>query len=198
MAVEEEFPPGNAGEDRAREAAPISIRVANPRDADALALLSQELLAFYGLAARYKRSYMAHVIAEKAFGDPPAIDILMAIDQRPGERGTALGFIAFSQHFALANCQNAIFIQDLFVTRRARTLGIGARLMGALARLCVERGIGQLDWTADPWNDKARAFYEGMGPLLKSEKTYYRLLGPRLAALATADAEHDSRTRTSR
>ena len=80
-------------------------------------------------------------------------------------------------------------IQDLFVTRRARTLGIGARLMGALARLCVERGIGQLDWTADPWNDKARAFYEGMGPLLKSEKTYYRMLGPRLAALATADME---------
>ena len=189
MAVEEEFPPGNAGEESARATAPVGIRFTTPRDAESLALLSQELLAFYGLAVGYQRSYMAHVIAEKAFTDPPAIEILMAIDQRPGDRGTAVGFIAFSQHFALANCQTAVFIQDLFVTRRARTLGIGARLMGALARLCVERGIGQLDWTADPWNDKARAFYEGMGPLLKSEKTYYRMLGPRLAALATADME---------
>lgn len=189
MAVEEELSPAEAEFAPTHAAVPVEIRAATPKDAEALALLSQELLAFYGLAVRYQRSYMAHVIAEKAFVDPPAVEILMAVDQRPGERGSALGFLAFHQHFALANCQSAMFIQDLFVTRRARRLGVGARLMLALAQIGVERGVGQLDWTADPWNDKARAFYEGMGPLLKSEKTYYRMLGPRLASLAEADAD---------
>jgi len=174
MAVEEE-----AVADGAREAAPVHIRFARPTDADALALLSQELLAFYSLPVHYQRSYMAHVIADKAFRDPPSIEILIAFAP---ER--AVGFLAFNESFALANCQSAVFIQDLFVTRKARTAGVGRRLMARLAEICVDRGVTQLDWTADPWNDKARSFYETMGPLLKSEKMYYRLLGPRLAALA--------------
>lgn len=171
MAVEEEAAP-------VAETA-VEVRYATPADAEAIALLSQELLAFYGLPVRYQRSYMAHVIAEKVFTEPPPIEILMAT-----ERGQARGFLAFSQSFAVANCQTSVFIQDLFVTRKARALGIGRRLMTELARICMARGIGELDWTADPWNDKARAFYEAMGPLLRSDKTYYRLLSPRLAELA--------------
>ncbi len=174
MAIEEEAVHG-------RRPRAVEIRLATPDDAEALALLSQELLAFYSLAVRYQRSYMSHLIAEKAFRDPPAIEILLALD-----RGTAVGFLAFNETFALANCQTAVFIQDLFVTRKSRAAGIGRQLMGRLAEICVERGVTQLDWTADPWNDKARSFYEAMGPLLKSEKTYYRLLGPRLESLAKA------------
>lgn len=170
-------------EDAAAAAAPAAeVRHATPADAEALALLSQELLAFYGLPVRYQRSYMAHVIAEKAFAEPPSIEILMAF-----EHGRARGFLAFSESFAIANCQTSVFIQDLFVTRKARALGIGRQLMTELARICIARGIGQLDWTADPWNDKARAFYEAMGPLLRSDKTYYRMLSPRLAALAAGE-----------
>ena len=32
--------------------------------------------------------------------------------------------------------------------------------------------------------ERETAFYEAMGPLLRSDKTYYRMLSPRLAALA--------------
>jgi GNAT superfamily N-acetyltransferase len=175
MAVEEEA----AATVPVAEPAPVDIRFATPDDADALALLSQELLAFYKLPVHYQRSYMAHVIAEKAFRDPPSIEILLALGP-----SRAVGFLAFNESFAVANCQNAVFIQDLFVTRKARTGGVGRALMRRLAEICVERGISQMDWTADPWNEKARHFYEAMGPLLKSEKMYYRLLGPRLLALA--------------
>lgn len=174
MAVEEE-----AVADGVRRPAPVEVRFAEPSDADSLALLSQELLAFYSLPVHYQRSYMAHVIADKAFRDPPSVEILIATGS-----DRAVGFLAFNETFALANCQSAVFIQDLFVTRKARTAGVGRLLMGRLAEICVERGVTQLDWTADPWNDKARSFYEAMGPLLKSEKMYYRMLGPRLAKLA--------------
>lgn len=180
MAVEEE-----ALAHGGRETASVDIRFALPSDADALALLSQELLAFYSLPVHYQRSYMAHVIADKAFRDPPAVEILLATGA-----DRAIGFLAFNETFALANCQSAVFIQDLFVTRKARTGGIGRRLMTRLAEICVERGVTQLDWTADPWNDKARTFYEAMGPLLKSEKMYYRLLGPHLTRLADSEGPH--------
>lgn len=157
----------------------VTIRRAVPEDANDIARLSQELLAFYGLPVPNQRSYMAHLIAGKAFGENPSIEILMAHDgPRP------IGFLAFSESFAVANCTSFVFIQDLFVIRRARRAGVGRKLMGELALICEARQIGQLDWTTDPWNSKARTFYEELGPLLNSEKIYYRMLGPKIAAFA--------------
>jgi GNAT superfamily N-acetyltransferase len=123
-------------DDAAADASPaVEIRYATAADADALALLSQELLAFYGLPVRYQRSYMAHVIADKAFTDPPSIQILMAF-----QRGQARGFLAFSHSFALANCLTSVFIQDLFVTRKARAHGIGRLMMTDWRATASNRG----------------------------------------------------------
>lgn len=173
MALQEEPAAGPANGD-----VKVVVRAAVRDDAADIARLSQELLAFYGLPVPNQRSYMAHAIADRAFGDRPTIEILLAHAD-----GQAAGFLAYSESFAVANCVDSVFIQDLFVIRRARRLGIGRRLMIELARICVARGIGQLDWTMDPWNAKARVFYEELGPLLHSDKVYYRMLGPRIAEL---------------
>jgi GNAT superfamily N-acetyltransferase len=161
----------------------VSVRKAVRTDAGELAKLSQELLAFYGLPVRYQRSYMTHVIAERAFpANPehaPATEILMAFT---GD--TAIGFLAYSESFAIANCLSTIFIQDLFVIRKARRLGVGRKLMVELARICAAREVGQLDWTTDPWNSKAKTFYEELGPLLSSDKVYYRMQAAQISEIA--------------
>ncbi|MBT5265786.1 MAG: GNAT family N-acetyltransferase [Rhodospirillaceae bacterium] len=154
------------------------VRPAGPEDAEALAWLAQELHGYYGLPTRYQRSFMTQAIAAGAFAENSGLEILLA------ESGdTVLGFLAFSEIFALASCQKSIFIQDLFVTRKTRGSGVGYGLMRALFERARERGIGQIDWTADPWNDDARAFYDRLGPLLSSEKILYRLNGDRLSLL---------------
>jgi GNAT superfamily N-acetyltransferase len=166
-------------QDETRAAMPApgtgTVRAARPEDVDALALLAQELLAFYGLPARNQRSYMAHVMSAELFERESNLKILVA------ESSAGLsGFLAYVEVFALANCQRSFFIQDLFVTRRARAGGVGGALMGELLRLADEGDVAQIDWTADPWNEKAVAFYEKIGPLLKSDKILYRLAGPSL------------------
>ncbi|MBO6558925.1 MAG: GNAT family N-acetyltransferase [Nisaea sp.] len=164
-------------QDGTRAAMPATgtVRAARPEDVDALALLAQELLAFYGLPARNQRSYMAHVMSAELFERESNLKILVA------ESSSGLsGFLAYVEVFALANCQRSFFIQDLFVTRRARAGGVGGALMGELLRLADEGDVAQIDWTADPWNEKAVAFYEKIGPLLKSDKILYRLAGPSL------------------
>src|SRR3546814_18319570 len=127
MAVQEEAvaAPGSA----------VHVRYATPAGAETIALLSQELLAFYGLPVRFQRSYMAHVIAEKAFTDPPSIEILMAF-----ERGQARGFLAFSNSFAVANCSTSVLIKDLFVTRKARSGVIGRSEERRVGKDGVSRG----------------------------------------------------------
>lgn len=162
-------------EDQAVAAADVTVRPAKAGDVDALALLAQELLAFYGLPARNQRSYMAHVMSTELFERDSNLQVIVA-ETRAG----LSGFLAYSEVFALASCQRSFFIQDLFVTRRARAAGVGAALMRDLLRRAESDEVAQIDWTADPWNEKAMAFYEKLGPLLKSDKILYRLAGPGL------------------
>src|SRR3546814_19119797 len=102
MAVQEEAvaAPGSA----------VHVRYATPADAETIALLSQELFAFYGLPVRFPRSYLAHVIAETPFTDPTSIAVLMAF-----ERGQARGFLAFSNSFAVATCPPRALLPHVFV-----------------------------------------------------------------------------------
>ena len=156
----------------------LEIRLATPTDADTLAWLTQELLTFYGLPSRYQRSYMTHAIAKGAFGEKARLQVFLAFDA-----DIAVGFLAFSEMFALATCQQSLFIQDLFVARKARGAGAGRAMMDALVHHAHDHGVTQIDWTADPWNSKAARFYDRMGPLLKSEKIFYRLPQDRLMSI---------------
>ena len=153
----------------------LKIRLATKEDAEALAWLNQELLTFYGLPTRNQRSFVIHSISKGAFQENSGLKILLAIhDEQP------VGFLAFSEIFALASCQKSIFIQDLFIARKARKTGAGRSLMMTLISHAEVNEITQIDWTADAWNSKAIKFYEHIVSSQKSEKILYRLNEERL------------------
>ena len=153
----------------------LVIRIAKESDTEELAWLNQELLAFYGLPARNQRSFVSHAIAKGVFQENSGLKILLA-----AENDNAIGFLAFSEIFALASCQKSIFIQDLFVARKVRKSGAGRALMEALFKFATDNEITQIDWTTDAWNSKAIAFYEHIVPSLKTEKILYRINEERL------------------
>jgi len=153
----------------------LVIRIATESDTEELAWLNQELLAFYGLPARNQRSFVSHAIAKGVFQENSGLKILLAV-----EHDNAIGFLAFSEIFALASCQKSIFIQDLFVARKVRKSGAGRALMEALFKFATDNEITQIDWTTDAWNSKAIAFYEHIVPSLKTEKILYRINEERL------------------
>ena len=153
----------------------FEIRFATEADAEGLARLNQELLTFYGLPAPNQRSFVSHAIAKGVFKENSGLTVLLAL-----ESDISIGFLAFSEIFALASCQKSIFIQDLFVARKARKSGAGRALMNALFNYASGNEITQIDWTTDAWNSKAIAFYEHIVPSLKTEKILYRLNEERL------------------
>ena len=162
----------------------LGIRLATAADADAVAGLSRELLAFYGIQAPSPRWVMAESIRLNVFAaasgngaqpHAPGIEVLLA-----DRDGIAVGLLAFVQVYSVAVCQDTFFIQDIFVSERWRGEGVGRQMMDALARLAAERGVEQIDWTADPWNDRARRFYDRLGPLQRADKVFYRMAGPNL------------------
>ena len=143
------------------------VRAARPGDVPAIYRLIREL-------ARYEKS-LAEVtgteedLRRSLFGPGPAVFAHVAED---GD-GAVVGFALWFLNYSTWQCQQGIYLEDLYVRPELRGAGYGRQLLTELAALCVERGYGRLDWAVNEWE-------------------IYRLSGPALAALGSAD---ETRTR---
>jgi GNAT superfamily N-acetyltransferase len=94
--------------------------------------------------------------------------------------GFALWFLSYSTWLG----RHGIHLEDLYVEPQRRGQGHGRALLAELARICVERGYGRLEWSVLDWNAPARRFYESVDAVTVDEWVVYRLTGPALHALA--------------
>ena len=152
------------------------IRSATPQDVPHIHRLMREL-------AEYERS-LAEVTATEddlrraLFADQPAIFAHVA-EHEGSVAGFALWFLNYSTWLG----RHGIYLEDLDVTPAVRGTGLGRALLAELARSCVQRGYGRLEWWVLDWNAPARGFYESLGAAAMDEWTVYRLTGPALHAL---------------
>jgi GNAT superfamily N-acetyltransferase len=153
------------------------IRPAVPGDVPAIYRLIREL-------AEYERaldqvSGSSQQLAGALFGPEPAVFAHVA--EHDGEVvGFALWFLNYSTWLG----RHGIYLEDLYVTPAMRGSGLGRALLAELARICVERGYGRLEWWVLDWNTPARGFYAALGATAMDEWTVHRLAGTALADLA--------------
>jgi GNAT superfamily N-acetyltransferase len=112
-------------------------------------------------------------------GGPPSLFALVA-----EEGGQAVGFALWFLSYSTWLGRHGIHLEDLYVRPEWRGQGHGRALLAELARICVERGYGRLEWSVLDWNAAARRLYESLGAAAVDEWVIYRLTGPALHALA--------------
>ena len=98
--------------------------------------------------------------------------------------GQAVGFCLWFHTLSTFAGRAGIWIEDLFVLPEARGKGAGLALLKALARRCVEDGLGRIDWAVLDWNATAIGFYERIESQSLQDWRLRRLSGDALAALA--------------
>ncbi len=108
--------------------------------------------------------------------------------------GVLAGYAAFSTVYAFDTGAGAVCLSDCYVRQPYRRQGIGRNLMAALARLCVERGWGRIEWHVDRLDFDARTFFDMLNPdgfkldrlsyLIEGEELSYLIEGEEIAALA--------------
>jgi len=154
------------------------IRPARPSDAADIHRLVREL-------ADYERSAGQVVATEDdlrraLFGEQPAVFALIAEHD-----GAVAGFALWFLNYSTWTGRHGIYLEDLYVTPGLRGHGYGRALLAELARICVDRGYGRLEWSVLDWNAPAIGFYASLGAVPMDEWTVNRLTGPALLALAS-------------
>jgi GNAT superfamily N-acetyltransferase len=112
------------------------------------------------------------------FGPRPYAEVLIA-----EEDAMPVGFALFFHNYSTWLGRPGIYLEDLYVQRSARGGGHGKALLAELARICVLRECGRLEWSVLDWNQPAIDFYESLGAVPMSGWTTYRLSDTALESL---------------
>jgi GNAT superfamily N-acetyltransferase len=143
-----------------------------------------EILAFIRALAAYEREPHAVKATEAdllrdGFGPNPFFSCLIA-EHNGRPAGIALYFFNYSTWAG----RPGIFVEDLFVLKEFRGMGIGKALLQHVAAVAVKKGCERLAWLVLDWNTPAIDFYRAMGGEFLDEWRNVRVTGEALRKLA--------------
>ncbi|MAB78863.1 MAG: GNAT family N-acetyltransferase [Planctomycetes bacterium] len=118
-------------------------------------------------------------LRETLFGANPAAEVVIGyVEEDP------VSFAVFYHTFATSTGKRGLHLDDLFVRPRAQGKGFGKKMLGYLANLASERGCARFEWWTLEWNERAIAFYEGVGARNLSHLRIFRLSDDSLEKVA--------------
>lgn len=95
-----------------------------------------------------------------------------------------VAFALFFHNMSTFLGKPGIYLEDLYVKPEMRGHGFGKVILSFLAKLCIERNCGRLEWSCLDWNEPSIAFYRQMGAVPMDEWTIYRVTDTALGNLA--------------
>ena len=132
------------------------IRKATRKDAPAIHEMVVALARSTGKIGLVSSS--AEDIARDGFGERPAFEALIAMD---GVK--AVGLALYFPEYSTWRGRRGVYLQDLYVSDKARSAGLGQRLVEALAAEAAQEGATYLRLAVDAANARAADFYERLG-----------------------------------
>ncbi|MGK9050940.1 GNAT family N-acetyltransferase [Xaviernesmea oryzae] len=155
----------------------LTIREAARDDAATLLGFIRELAIYE--KAEHEVAATVETIGESIFGRNSVTQALIC--ERNGEPvGMAIWFFSYSTWQA----KNGLYLEDLYVTPKARGLGAGKAMLKRLAGIALENGCGRFEWSVLDWNEPAIRVYEAIGAEPMNEWIRYRLTGDALKNFA--------------
>ena len=133
----------------------MRIRFAVARDFDRLLRLVAAYYRFDSIAydTRVTGAALHRLLREKSLGRAWVID-----------SGRELaGYAIVTHNYDLEFGGIEAILTDLFIARRHRRKGFGARMMKAVCAFCGREGLGALELQVNRSNETAQAFYRALG-----------------------------------
>jgi GNAT superfamily N-acetyltransferase len=162
--------------DKTRDAT-LTIRPAGPEDVAVILRFVRGLAEFERLA--HAVTATEETLSRSLFGPRPYGECLLAF------LGTEpVGLALYFHNFSTFTGKPGLYLEDIFVLPDYRSRGIGLAFFRELAKIALARDCARLEWSVLDWNEKAIAFYRGLGAEPMSEWTVQRLTREKIEVLA--------------
>jgi GNAT superfamily N-acetyltransferase len=155
----------------------FTIRPATPADVAHIFGMINELAVFEKLEHMVVATEA--LLHEALFGSKPSCEAIMGVAD-----GEVVTFALFFHNFSTFLTRKGLYLEDLYVKQSCRGKGYGRQMLGALARIAVERQCGRFEWSVLDWNVNAIEFYKGVGAELLPDWRICRVTGDALSNLA--------------
>jgi ribosomal protein S18 acetylase RimI-like enzyme len=155
----------------------IEIRKLTESDLPAVFELMAEFAEYEKLQEYLSVDSAAYVKA--MFGPDAFVEGLIAVD---GD--SALGYAIFYPCFATFRSMPGMFLEDLFVSAKARGTGLGDKMIRAVAKRAKDRGFERMDLHVLDWNAPAIDFYRKRGADVDSSDLHFRFVDEAFRKLA--------------
>jgi GNAT superfamily N-acetyltransferase len=150
----------------------VTVTMAAPADAEAVAPLFREYLAFY--RRQHDFSALTEFLRERVARG----ECLLFLAMTPDSGATPVGFALVYPVFSSLGLRRHWILNDLFVLESVRRLGVGRCLLRAVHRQAVISGAGSVQLETAQDNRKARGLYESEGYRREQEFLLYRCTLP--------------------
>ena len=154
----------------------LLIREAVPGDEGIILEMIKELASYEKLLDRVTAT--EEILRDSLFQRKKAQALLAEYE------GVPAGYALYFYNFSTFQGKPGVYLEDLYVRPRFRKLGIGRRLLSALAQLAVEEDCGRLEWICLDWNEPSIRLYRRLGAKPVDGWTVYREEGEALTNLA--------------
>ena len=118
-------------------------------------------------------------LAAAMFGEEAFVEGLIAEEDEK-----AIGYAIFYPNFLTFRGQRGFFLEDLFVSKDRRAVGLGKKLLTHIAWIAEARGFERIDFLVLDWNNAAVEFYKKLGAVRSDSESHFKFTDEAFHVLA--------------
>lgn len=145
----------------------ISIRKAEKKDSAVILDFIKKIAEYEKMSEQVKTTVFD--IETNVFEKKQAEVLIAYYKESPA------GFALFFPNFSTFEGRAGLYLEDIFVNKEMRGMGIGSALFDSVAKTAYAKGCPRLEWSCLDWNAPSIDFYKRKGAVSMTGWTTYRL-----------------------
>ncbi len=155
----------------------IEIRKAVENDCPVIVALMRDFAEYEKLGKYFTLN--EEKLSAVMFEDAAYVQGIVALDD-----GEIIAYALFYKSFASFRGQQGFYLEDIFIDKNYRGLGIGETMLKNIAQTAKSQGAERIDFQVLDWNAPAISFYEKLGAVSNQDESHFKFSDEAFEALA--------------
>lgn len=157
----------------------IEIREATEFDCEGIAALMRDFAEYEKLGHFCEITEVK--LSAAMFQDGAFVQGIVAFDD-----GTMIAYALFYKSFASFRGQQGVYLEDIFIDKNYRGMGVGETMLKKIAQTAKLQGAERIDFQVLDWNAPAIGFYEKLGAVSNQEESHFKFSDEAFEKLASS------------